>query len=61
VTRVNGGNEEIRTHRTAIFDPLCFCFEVFQDAQKADALFVCVHLYSSEIIDVAARFAATAS
>ncbi len=39
---------ESRTPRTAIFDPLLICLEVFQDAQKVDALFVCVRLSSSE-------------
>jgi len=39
---------ESRTPRTAIFDPLLICLEGFQDAQKVDALFVCVRLSSSE-------------
>jgi len=39
---------ESRTPRTAIFDPLLICLEGFQDAQKVDALFVCVRLSLSE-------------
>ncbi len=42
------GMMESRTPRTAIFDPLLICLEGFQDAQKVDALFVCVRLSSSE-------------
>jgi hypothetical protein len=49
---------ENRTPLTAIFDPLCACFEVIQDAQKADVLFVSVRLYPPGFIGVAARIAA---
>ena len=55
------GMRESRTPRTAIFDPLWVCLEVVLDAQKADALFVCIRLSPSEIIGVAAIIAATVS
>jgi hypothetical protein len=49
---------ESRTPRTAIFDPLCAYLEAVHVSHKADALFVFVRLYSSEITGVAATIAA---